>query len=68
MFEKGLSPNAILKYRPSPAAVERANQLLELNRSAELDDSTRQELGQFEMTESLIRLVKACILAGQASE
>lgn len=55
----GPSTNDILEFRPSPLAVERANKLLELNRSAELDDSLRQELGQFEMAECLMRLVKA---------
>lgn len=59
---------AILELRPSQAAVQRANQLLELNHSTDLDDSLRQELGQFEMAESLMRLVKARIRAGQASE
>lgn len=67
-FASGPSPSDILEFRPSPLAVERANELLEMNRSAELDDSLRQELGQFEMAESLMRLVKARIRAAQASE
>jgi len=67
-FASGPSPRDILEFRPSPLAVERANELLEMNRSAELDDSLRQELGQFEMAESLMRLVKARIRAAQAKE
>lgn len=67
-FASGPSPSDILEFRPSPLAMERANELLEMNRSAELDDSLRQELGQFEMAESLMRLVKARIRAGQARE
>lgn len=67
-FASSPSTSDILEFRPSPAAVERGNQLLEMNRSAELDVSLRQELGQFEMAESLMRLVKARIRAGQASE
>jgi hypothetical protein len=38
------------------------------NRSSKLDDSTRRELGQFEMVESLIRLFKTRMLTGQARE
>jgi hypothetical protein len=67
-FASGPSPSDILKFRPSPAVVERANQLLELNRSTGLDDSSRRELDQFEMVENLMRLVKARIRAGQARE
>lgn len=67
-FASGPSPSAILEFRPSQAAVQRANQLLELNRSAELNDSLLQELGQFEMAESMMRLVKARIRAAQARE
>lgn len=67
-FASGPSPSAILDFRPSPLAVERANELLELNRSTGLDDSSRRELDQLEMAESLMRLVKARIRAGQARE
>ncbi len=63
-FASGPSPSAILEFRPSPATVERAGQLLELNRSGTLDEASRLELDQFEMAESLMRLVKARIRAG----
>ena len=65
-FASGPSTCEILEFRASPLAVERAYELIEMNRSAELDDSLRHELEQFEMAESLIRLVKARIRAGQA--
>jgi hypothetical protein len=64
-FASGPSPSAILEFRPSPATVERANQLLELNRTGKLDEATLRELDQFEMVESLMRLVKARIRSGQ---
>jgi hypothetical protein len=67
-FASGPSPSDILEFRPSPAVVERANQLLELNHSTGLDDSSRRELDQFEMAKSLMRLVKARIRAGKARE
>lgn len=67
-FASGPSPSDILEFRPSPAVVERANQLLELNRSTGLDDSSRRELDQFEMAESLMRLVKARIRVGKSRE
>ena len=67
-FASGPSTSDILEFRPSPPAVERANELLEMNRSAELDDSLRHELGQFEMVESLLRLVKARIRNGDSHD
>ena len=48
--------------------MERANQLLELNRTGTLDEAERRELDQLERAESLMRLVKARIRAGQAQE
>ena len=67
-FASSPSTSDILEFRPSPLAVERAHELLHMNRSAELDDSLRQELGQSEMAESLMRLVKARVRAVQARE
>ena len=67
-FASSPSQRAILEFRPSPATVERAGQLLELNRSGTLDDAERRELDQLEMVESLMRLVKARVRAGQAQE
>jgi hypothetical protein len=45
--------------------VERSNQLREFNLCSELNDSTRQELAQFEMAESLLWLIKALIRNGR---
>lgn len=67
-FASGPSPSAILEFRPLQAVIERANQLLEANRSSTLDEASRRELDQFEMAESLMRLVKARIRTGQARE
>lgn len=65
LFASAPSPNKILEFRPSQATVDRANQLLELNRADSLDEATRRELEQFEQAELLMRLVKARIRAGQ---
>lgn len=67
-FASGPAPSSILEFRPSPTVVERANHLLELNRTDKLDEASRQELDQFEMAESLMRLVKARIRASEARE
>lgn len=65
LFASAPTPKAILDFRPSQAAVDRASQLLELNRSGELDDATRAELDQYEQAELLMRLVKARVRANQ---
>jgi hypothetical protein len=41
--------------------VEWANELLEVNRFSKRNDSSPQELAEFEVAESLFRLVKARI-------
>ena len=48
---------------PSQATLERADQLLELNRIGAVDEAFRLELEQFEMAESLMTLLKARIRA-----
>jgi hypothetical protein len=65
LFASAPSPNTILEFRPTQATIERANQLLELNRANALDEASRRELDQFEQAELLMRLVKARIRAGQ---
>lgn len=65
LFASAPSPNKILEFRPTQATIDRANQLLELNRSDALDEVARRELDQFEQAELLMRLVKARIRAGQ---
>lgn len=65
LFASAPSQNSILEFRPSQATIERANQLLELNRANALDEASRRELDQFEQAELLMRLVKARIRASQ---
>ena len=65
LFASAPSQNSILEFRPSQATIERANQLLELNRAKALDEASRRELDQFELAELLMRLVKARIRASQ---
>jgi hypothetical protein len=65
LFASAPSPNTILEFRPSQATIDRAHQLLELNRANTLDETTRRELDQFEQAELLMRLVKARIRVGQ---
>lgn len=62
-FASAPSADEILAFRPSQASVSRANELLELNRQNALDDESRDELNQFEHTETLMRLIKARIRA-----
>jgi hypothetical protein len=68
LFASGPTPSTILEFRPSQAVKDRASQLLELNRSGALDDTLRLELDQFDMAESLMRLVKARVRAGQPKD
>ena len=65
LFASDPTPQEILDFRPSDSAVQRASELLELNRQGRLGDDRRQELDQFEQAELLMRLVKARIQAGQ---
>lgn len=65
LFASAPPPNTILEFRPSQATIDRANQLLELNRADALDEASRRELDQFEHAELLMRLVKARIRASQ---
>lgn len=59
LFASAPSVDVILAFRPSESSINRAAELLELNRSGRLDDLTRDELNQFEQAELLMRLVKA---------
>jgi len=65
LFASGPSPEQILQFRPSQASVDRAAELLELNRQNALDDDSRAELDEFEKAELLMRLVKARIRVNQ---
>lgn len=65
LFASDPRPQEILAFRPSESAVQRASDLLELNRHGRLGEEQRQELDDFERAELLMRLVKAKIRAGQ---
>lgn len=65
LFASDPSPQTILDFRPSDSAIQRASELLDLNRQGRLGDDQRQELDQFEQAELLMRLVKSRIRAGQ---
>lgn len=65
LFASAPRPQQILDFRPSDAAVQRASELLELNRQGRLGDELRDELDQYEQAELLMRLIKARIRAGQ---
>jgi len=60
-FASAPSAEAIANFRPSRASVERASELLELNRKDMLDTAAQEELKQYEQAELLMRLVKARI-------
>ena len=68
LFATGPSPQSILDFRPSQSTVDRARQLLELNRNSELDEVTRAELDQYEQAEMLMRLVKSRIRSNQSKD
>ena len=65
LFASDPRPEKILNFHPSTESVQRASELLELNRQGRLGDDQRQELDQFEQVELLMRLVKARIRAKQ---
>jgi hypothetical protein len=65
LFASDPRPQQILAFRPSESTVQRASELLELNRLGRLGEEQRQELDDFERAELLMRLVKAKIRAGQ---
>jgi hypothetical protein len=63
LFASDPRPQEILAFRLSDATVQRASELLELNRNGQLDHELVHELDQFEQAELLLRLVKARIRA-----
>jgi CBS-domain-containing membrane protein len=65
LFASGPTPQDVLDFRPSDAAIQRASELLDLNRRDELDEDLRHELDQYEQAELLMRLVKARIRVDQ---
>lgn len=68
LFASAPSPQTIVEFHPSQPTIDRASELLELNRQNRLTDADREELSQFEQAELLMRLVKARIRAAEASK
>ena len=68
LFASSPASDEILAFRPSRASVDRANELLELNRQNALNEGSRGELDQFESAELLMRLVKARIRMNSAKD
>lgn len=68
LFASAPSAQAIIDFRPSQNAIDRASELLEMNRQNQLDGGQLEELNQFEQAELLMRLVKARIRVTQAGE
>jgi len=67
LFGSGPTDEQILNFRPSADVVQRASQLLSLNRTGRMDDELRHELDQYEQAELLMRMVKAQIRARQGN-
>jgi hypothetical protein len=67
LFGSGPTDEQILNFRPSADVVQRASQLLSLNRTGQMDDDLKHELDQYEQAELLMRMVKAQIRARQGS-
>lgn len=59
LLARGSRPTEILRFHPSRAAQQRANYLLERNRTGELTDEEAAELEQLGQFEHLMQLVKA---------
>jgi hypothetical protein len=67
LFGSGPTDEQILNFRPSADVVQRASQLLSLNRTGQMDNDLKHELDQYEQAELLMRMVKAQIRARQRS-
>ena len=58
-FALAPSKQEIVAFKPSQRAIQRANELLDMNHRGELSDDAKLEMEQFEQAEMLIRLIKA---------
>lgn len=59
VIASGAGRESLLRYRPSPAAQERASELLEKNRQGTLTEDERDELDEFVQADEFMRLLKA---------
>ena len=67
-FASAPNQQAILDFRPSQTAMDRASELLERNRQNQLSEEACEELNQFEQAEHLMRMIKARIRASEAAK
>jgi hypothetical protein len=67
LFGSRPTDEQIISFRPSAQVIQRASQLLQLNRTGQMDDELEHELDQYEQAELLMRMVKAQIRARQGS-
>ncbi len=58
-FASGTTPQAVADFKPSPAAQERALELLELAKQDRLTPDQESELEHFTVLEHILRMVKA---------
>lgn len=58
-FAAGTTPQAIIEFQPSPAAQQRAIELLELAKQGRLTPEQESELEHFTELEHILRMAKA---------
>jgi hypothetical protein len=58
-FASGTTPQAIIDFKPSPAAQRRAQELLELAKEGQLNPEQESELEHFTELEHILRMAKA---------
>ena len=58
-FASGTTPQAVADFQPSPAAQERALELLELAKKGQLTPEQQYELEHFTALEHILRMAKA---------
>ncbi len=59
LFARGTSPREIVQFRPSQASQQRADYLLNQNKTGDLSDEEASELERLGQLDHLIQLVKA---------
>ena len=59
LFARGSTPGEIVRFRPSPAAQQRCQYLLERNKAGELTEEEAADLERLGQLEHLVQLVKA---------
>lgn len=58
-FASGTTPQAVVDFQPSPAAQQRALELLELAKQDQLTPEQKSELEHFTELEHILRMAKA---------